>query len=55
MQKGGVSIIKRYDNNRALNFFLKNYTCNILTYQSRGGIIFKLTLNEYKKVKILCL
>jgi len=47
MQKGGVSIIEGYDNNTALYFFLENSTCNILTYKSRGGIIFKLTLNEY--------
>ena len=48
MQKGGVSIIEGYDNNNtALYFFLENSTCNILTYKSRGGIIFKLTLNEY--------
>jgi hypothetical protein len=47
MQKGGVSIIEGYDNNNtALYFFLENSTCNILTYKSRGGIIFKLTLNE---------
>jgi hypothetical protein len=45
MQKGGVLIKEGYNPQTAIIHFIKNSTCKVFSIHSRGGILFKLTLN----------
>jgi hypothetical protein len=45
IQKGGIIIQSIYNSDTAANFFIQNSTCDIISYKTKGGIIFKLTLN----------
>ena len=46
IQKGGISFRAGYDEESAAIFFIQNSTCDIISYKTKGGIIFKLTLNR---------
>jgi len=46
IQTGGILIKSEYTPESAFNYFIINSTCEIVSYRTRGGILFKLTLHD---------